>query len=478
MPLTRHPSRILLLGALATVSTMLLDFVLPYGYAVHMAYVAVILSGLWWPSSRHVLLGATLCTALTIVGGFYKPAGGGVRFALINRPQTLALLWVAAALVLHQRRITRRVIELASIVDASDDAVLSVDLDGVVRSWSAGAQRLIGWTVEDMVGRSAWDLVPPDCVDETSSVLAQARRGERPEPFDTVRLTKDGRRIDVSVRISRLTDSAGRLVGTCGILRDISERRKTEAQLRALLQAEHDLAHTGRVATMAELASSIAHELNQPLAAVVSNGDACVRWLAASPPNVEAAQESVRHISEDAHRASAVIERVRAILRKSPTETAVIDLNDLVLDTVALVEQRAGSMGVSVKTHLSHDLPRVVGDRVLVQQVMLNLIMNGLDAASDRTHRAPAVTVRSQPTPSGDVLMVVYDTGPGVPLDLCGRVFEPFYTTKANGLGLGLSLSRSIVERMGGRLWATPDPVGGGRFELTLPAVGGDSHGA
>lgn len=477
LSMPRHPLRFLLVSAPAAMSILLLDRALPYGYTVHMAYVAVILSGLWWPSSRHVVFGAALCTALTGLGGYAKSTGGSMRFALVNRPQTIALLWIAAALVVQQRRVTRRAVELAEIVDASDDAIVSVTPDGVVRSWSAGAVRLLGWTAEEMVGRSRWDLVPPECIDETAAMLARSRRGERPEPFDTVRMTADGRRIDVSVRFSPLMDSSGRVVGTSAILRDIGERRRAEEQMKALRRAEQDLAHAGRVATMAELATSIAHELNQPLAAVVANGDACVRWLDATPPNVEAARESVRHISEDAHRASAVIERVRAILRKSSTDATVVDLNELIRDTVALVQQHASSLGVSLTTRLSSDLPKVVADRVLVQQVVLNLVMNGLDAAGGATHGAPAVTVCSQGVPSGAVSVVVHDTGQGIAADLCERVFEPFYTTKAHGLGLGLSLSRSIVDRMGGRLWASHDPASGGRFEFTLPAAGRDSHG-
>jgi len=465
----RRPSVPLALPAVLAAGILLLDCALPYGFAVHMAYIGVIVSGLWWPSPRHVVFGAVICSALTILGGYSSQAGGRLAFALVNRPQTVALIWITAALVIRHQRITQRAAQLAAVVDATDDAIVGADIEGVVHTWSAGAVRLLGWTPGEMLGRPGWDLVPPECVELTAAMLARARRGERPEPFDTVRLTSDGRRVHVSARISPLRDRNAHVVGVSAILRDIGERRRAEVQANLLREAEQELAHTARVATMAELATSIAHELNQPLAAIVSNGDACLRWLGATPPRLEAAQDSVHHVIDDARRAGLVLERIRSLLRGAAVDVRPLDLNELITETLALVEHHAISRGVSLGSDLARDLPPVRGDRVQLQQVVLNLVLNGVDATREKADGNREVLVRTRRDASTSVTVTVLDSGDGVPPELRARVFDPFYTTKPGGLGMGLSLSRSIIERLGGRLSVGASGGSGGCFELVLP---------
>ncbi len=264
-----------------------------------------------------------------------------------------------------------------------------------------------------------------------------------------------------------LLDDAGGLVEYVGTVMDITDRKRAE---EALHKAQAELAHVTRVTTVNALASSIAHEVSQPLGAVVANADAALRWLAREPPELDEARETLRCIAQDGHRAGEVIGRVRALLRKTDTVTAHLDLNDLIHDTVALVHGAASRHRILLRTELAPDLPRVGGDRVQLQQVLLNLLLNGIEAMKDVAERPRELLLRSQPDGSGVVLVSVQDTGVGLDPRSVERVFEAFYTTKPEGLGMGLAICRSIVEAHGGRLWAAAHEPHGTVFQFTLPS--------
>jgi C4-dicarboxylate-specific signal transduction histidine kinase len=248
--------------------------------------------------------------------------------------------------------------------------------------------------------------------------------------------------------------------------KEILERKQAEEALR---KAQADLAHVTRVMTLGELTASIAHEVNQPLAGVVTNGNASLRWLACDPPNLEEARECLRRIIRDGHRAGDVIARLRALVKKSAPAKGPLDLSDTIQEVLAMIDPDARRHRVSVRTDLAAGLPPVRGDRVQVQQVLLNLVMNGIDAMQAVTERPRELRIRAQPHAAGSVLVAVQDTGIGLDAQSLARLFEPFYTTKPEGMGLGLTISRSIIEAHGGRLWATPNDGPGATFQFTLP---------
>jgi C4-dicarboxylate-specific signal transduction histidine kinase len=257
---------------------------------------------------------------------------------------------------------------------------------------------------------------------------------------------------------------------------ELIERRRADEALRqsgdqSRLLTEK-LAHMTRLTTMGELAASLAHELKQPLAAIVTNGGACLRWLAHDRPNLDETVTAVQRIIRDANRAADVIVRTRALFRKSSTEKVRLDLAEVIREVLMLAHPEVVRHRIVVHESLAKDLPLVLGDRTQLQQVLLNLIVNGIQAMSEVTDRSRDLTIRAQPhelDASPVVLVAVEDSGIGLAPEALNRLFEAFYTTKSQGLGLGLSISRSLVQAHGGRLWATRNPKQGATFEFVLP---------
>ena len=242
---------------------------------------------------------------------------------------------------------------------------------------------------------------------------------------------------------------------------------------KALKQTEAELGRVARVTAMGELTASIAHEVNQPLAAVVTYGNAGLRWLSADPPNLAEVREALSRIVHDGNRAGDVIARIRAVLKKSEPVARRLNVNDIVREIVALTQSEAERRGASLKTGLADNLPPVTGDRVQLQQLLLNLVINALDAMNTITDRPRVVRIRTGAQDPKWILVAVEDSGIGLDPERAGRLFEAFYTTKPDGLGMGLSISRSIVEAHGGRLWASPNEGPGATFQFTLPVEEG-----
>jgi C4-dicarboxylate-specific signal transduction histidine kinase len=249
-----------------------------------------------------------------------------------------------------------------------------------------------------------------------------------------------------------------------GAIMDVTEPHRAQEALR---NAQANLAHVARLTTVGELTASIAHEVNQPLAAVVTNANACLRWLDHQPPNVEEVRDSVRRIIRDGNRGSDVIARIRALLKKDQPPRAPLNVNEVVQETVALL--RADLQGASLRTELAGQLPAVTADRVQLQQVLLNLAMNAVDAMKPVTDRPRVLLILTKRHEGQAVLVAVQDSGVGLSPKATARLFETFYTTKPDGLGMGLSICRSIVEGHGGRLWAEANPGSGATFQFTLP---------
>ncbi|MGC2202233.1 MAG: PAS domain S-box protein, partial [Stellaceae bacterium] len=277
----------------------------------------------------------------------------------------------------------------------------------------------------------------------------------------------DGEYRQFLTRLTPLRDEAGNIVKWYGTATDIEDRKRVEA-----LQAE--LALANRVMLMGELTASIAHEVNQPIAATVANASAALRWLAAQPPDMEEARQALKRIVRDGNRASEVISRIRALVRKAPLRRDRLDINEAVLEVIAMTHSELQRKDVKLETRLASDLSYIRANRVQLQQVILNLIVNAIEAMSEVGDGPRELTVSSSGSNSKDVLVEVRDSGPGFDPAGLDRLFHSFYTTKAEGMGMGLAISRSIVEAHGGRLWAMPNEPHGAVFRLTLP-VGDES---
>lgn len=256
-------------------------------------------------------------------------------------------------------------------------------------------------------------------------------------------------------------------LATIGIATFIVWRNRS-AEL-ALRESRDQLAHLMRVTTLGELTASITHEVNQPLAGVVTNAHACLRWLAAQPPNLEEARQAVERVVKDGNRAGTVIQRVRAMVKKSPPQMGRVDINDTILEVVALTRGEVGNHGATLETTLARGLPSVPGDRIQVQQVILNLTLNALEAIDANGAAPRRVEVETGMEGAAEVRVTVRDSGKGLEPQNPEQVFEAFYTTKPDGMGMGLAISRSIIQAHGGRLWATPSAPGGAIFHFTLP---------
>jgi C4-dicarboxylate-specific signal transduction histidine kinase len=247
---------------------------------------------------------------------------------------------------------------------------------------------------------------------------------------------------------------------------DLTERKHVEGALRA---AQTNLAHVMRVTTLDELSASIAHEVNQPLSAVVANAEACLRWLARETPDLDEARRSLEWIIADGNRASEVIRRVRALANKSEIEKVPLDINDVAKEVAALVQRELISDQVSLRMELAPALAMILGDRVQLQQVIINLVMNGIEAMQSVTDRPRELVIRSRQYETQQVLVSVTDRGVGISAENADRLFNAFFTTKSSGMGMGLSICRSIVEAHGGRLRATANVPHGATFQFTLP---------
>jgi PAS domain S-box-containing protein len=354
---------------------------------------------------------------------------------------------------------------LAAIVESSHDAIVSKSLNGVITSWNKGAERLFGYAAEEAVGQNITLIIPPERRDEERTIVEQLTRGERIDHFETVRMRKDGSLLDVSLTISPMKDASGRVVGASKLARDITERKRAEEALR---QAQTDLAHASRLTTMGEFTASLAHEVKQPIAAALTDANTCVRWITRDEPDLKEAREAAWRIVKDAERAAEIINRVRLLFKKGTPQRELVDVNEVAREMIVLLGDEASRHSISVRTELTEDLPHVIGDRVQLQQVLMNLIVNGVDAMHD-VDAPRELIIKSQPAENNELLLSVSDTGVGLPRHQADQIFNAFFTTKTHGTGMGLRISRSIIESHGGRLWAADNSPRGASFCFTLP---------
>jgi C4-dicarboxylate-specific signal transduction histidine kinase len=333
--------------------------------------------------------------------------------------------------------------------------------------WSQEVYRILGFdpdTVQPTIGASA-ALLPVEERERYRQKLETAVR-ERSEFAYEYRIVLPDRSMKYVHSVAKPSVNSSGALEFVGVLMDVTDQRRSEDALRA---AQANLAHAGRLTTMGELAASIAHEVNQPLMAIVTNADTCLAWLARSEPDLDEARRAAERIVKNGHRAGDIIKTIRALARKSEPEMTRVDLNEAIEEVLVLMRGELRRHGVSLESDLPANLEPVLGDRVQLQQVVLNLVLNGIEAMSVIAEPPLVLRVKSQSDGSGAVLVEVEDTGTGLDVANQDRIFEPFFTTKRGGMGMGLSICRSIIEAHGGRLWASANPERGSVFRFTVP---------
>jgi two-component system sensor kinase FixL len=375
-----------------------------------------------------------------------------LRAANMELMQTLA----------ENARLQRERFHLASIVECSSDAITSVDLAGIVTSWNRTAELLFGYSAEEMIGHPVVRLLPADRIEEEREMFARLKRGEVIPHYETRRLRKDGSIVLVSVTASPIRDEAGRILGASKILQDITEKKRAQEEVKAL-QAE--MVHLSRWNMMGTMASSLAHEISQPLSATM-NFVLASRNMLSDPQNARAASLLDKALAE-INLAGGIIRSLRAFIEKRETPRAPEKLNQVLQDGLALSLTVATDTKTRIVKNLAPRLPPIVMDKVQIQQVLLNLVRNAAEAMRDQPDGR--IVLETRLDEPGFVMVSVSDNGPGLSSEALKQPFQAFVTTKKQGMGVGLSICRTIIEAHGGRIWAEQNQPRGVTFRFRLP---------
>jgi PAS domain S-box-containing protein len=418
-----------------------------------------------------------LITQAKLIGALYLENNLAPRVFALARLAVLKLLAAQAAIALENAHLYRdladREAKIRRLVNANIIGIISFTLDGRIVEANEAFLRMVGCDPADLVaGRLRWtELTPPEWRDRDARTLTELKMTGTVQPFEKEYFRKDGGRVPVLIGSVTLEESETE--GVAFVL-DLTERKRAEAEAREserrYREVQMELAHANRVATMGQLTASIAHEVNQPIAATVTNAQAALRWLASRPPDLEETRQALARIVDSGIRAGDVLDRIRALIKKVPARTDRFDINDTILDVVALTRSELSSNRVSLQTEFAHGLPPVRGDRVQLQQVILNLIVNAIEALSGVSEGARELWISTEINASNGAIVAVRDSGPGLDPASLEHLFDAFYTTKPSGMGMGLSICRSIVEAHGGRIWAEANVPQGAVFRFTLPS--------
>ena len=443
------------------------------GVAIYQLALAAVVVSAWYGGRGPGLL-ATLISAAGILYWFIPPADS---FALPAEYALSLILFLANAVLLTEFSMGRWRAEQALeesegrfrlMAETVPEVLWIESLDPPKLLYlSPSYDRIWGRPAEDLYRDQDWrlDAIHPDDRPYVSSTLKRWLAGEDEDRYDIEYriIRQDGGMRWIHARGTLIRDEHGKAYRASGIAEDITEAKRSQ---EALDNAQAELAHVTRVATLGEMSASIAHEINQPLAAVVNNANACLRWLGAQ--NLEEARQSATRIIADGHRAGEIISRIRQLFQKSPPQRESVDVNEIIREMIFLPRSEVTRHSISVRTELAADLPPVMGDRVQLQQVMMNLITNSIDAMKD-VDGPRELAIKSQQAEHEQVMVCVSDTGAGLPPQQADQIFSAFFTTKPHGTGMGLSISRSIVESHSGRLWAADNSSRGASFHIILP---------
>jgi PAS domain S-box-containing protein len=429
-------------------------------------------------ASRHVR--SVLCLPLIkqakLVGVLYIENNVAASVFTPARIAILEVLAAQAAISLENTRLYRdlqeREAKVRRLVESNIIGIFIWDFEGRIIEANEAFLQMVGYCRDDLVSdRVRWTtLTPNEWLDADEEAVAELRRTGTCKAFEKEYFHHDGSR--VPVLLGAATFGGGRDQGVAFVL-DLTERKEAEENLRDSERRYHEvqseLAHVTRVTTLGELSASIAHEVNQPLGGALANAEACLIWLDRETPNLDKARRSVEWIIDDCTRAGAVIQRIRALAKRGNIQREPLHLNDVIGEVISLLQREMFSHGVSLRKELAPALPMVLVDRIQVQQVIVNLMVNGMEAMQSVTDRPCELTIRSRWDGADELLLTVEDCGVGISAENAERVFSPFFTTKPTGMGMGLSICRSIIEAHGGRLWVESNLLQGTAFHFTLP---------
>jgi PAS domain S-box-containing protein len=410
---------------------------------------------------------------LMMPNGFVKYLQVVAHRAAADDPES-ALLIGAVTDITERKRAEATLWEQANLLNLTHDAIFIRDMNGVVRNWNRGAEALYGWTAEEAEGKIAPALlrtVLPDPLERIMTELLNSGRWEG----ELVRTRKDGTQVVVASRWSLQRDARGDPIAVLETNNDITERKRAEEQRQRLRELERELARINRVSMMGELAASLAHEIKQPIAAIALNAEVCLQWIRREPPELEQACQALPRLINDAKRAASIVDRNRSLYSRGTPQREPVDLNEVIREMVVMLRDAASRHRILVRSELDPTLPTTTTDRVQLQQVLMNLMLNGIEAMQEGSGE---LSVASQRTEDGQLLVSVSDSGIGFPGENLERIFEAFFTTKRQGTGMGLSISRRIIESHGGRLWASANTGRGATFQFTLPNDGSSPQSA
>ena len=386
-----------------------------------------------------------------------------------DRQEPLAILELNNDIT-ERRRAEDELRRQANLLEQTHDAIAVWEFPSRIIFWNRGAEKLYGFSRDEALGRPSHELLQTKHPLPTP-IFEKFLERDGEWAGELTQTTRDGREIIVESRHVLVREADGRRL-VLETNRDVTDRKLAQQSLQ---QAQANLARVNRVMLIGEMTASVAHEVNQPIAAAVTNASACLRWLSAQPPDIEKARQALDRIVRDGRRAGEVISRIRALVKQVPPRTTPFNINDAILEVIALTQTELQRNPVELQTDLSRDVPIVSADRVQLQQVILNLIINAIDAMSGVQDRPRQLMIGSGRDDANEVFVEIRDSGSGLDPANLNRLFDSFYTTKPEGMGMGLSISRSIVEAHGGRLSAMPNVPHGAIFRFTVPVAGNGS---
>jgi PAS domain S-box-containing protein len=423
------------------------------------------------------LLCVPLLHQAKLIGMLYLENNLAAHVFTAKRLSTLKLLASQAAVSLENSRLysdlEEREARIRRLVDANIIGIVIWNLDGRLIDANDAFLRMVRYEREDLNAGLRWtDMTPEDSWEASAAGIRHlVATGEMPH-HEKEFFRKDGTRVPVLIGAAAFDGTRDQ--GVAFIL-DLTERKQAEERVREgerrYRDLQSELTHANRVATMGQLSAWIAHDVKQPLVSIVTSGDAGLRWLAADPPNVEAARRAFDRIIRDGHRAAGILDKTRSMVKRALPRKEPVDMNEVITETMALVGAEAARKGIGVVSRLGENLPAVMADRIQIQQVILNLAVNAIEAMKDSASHDRNLLVVSEEDDSGDVKVAMHDTGPGLPMESSDRVFESFYTTKVEGMGMGLAICRTIVETYGGRIRASQNTPRGAVFQFALPGT-------
>jgi two-component system, LuxR family, sensor kinase FixL len=447
-----------------------IDTFAPLDIEIAVLYAVVVIASADFLGRRGILLVCAVCVLQTLLS-FAIVHGESFQSAPVLRALIgLCAIGIATLAAFRNRKATESLSDQAALLDLTHDAIFVRDANDVIIYWNAGAEELYGWPRKEALGQKTHALLKTRYLPSAGTIEqlddSSSWQGE------LVHTRRDGTEVWVVSRWAVQRDERGRPFATMETNSDITEQKHAED---ALHHARSQLEHVARISTLGELTASIAHEVNQPLAAIVTNGEAALRWLLRDEPDLEEVRKAVERMIGNGRRASDVIARLRALARKSNPSRTVLTLNDIVADVIPLVEREMISNNVALRLDLQAPAPAVLGDRVQLAQVVINLVVNAIHAMSQVGGRRRLLSISSKTSLENSnsqmAVLEIEDTGTGIDPKIASDIFTAFQTTKADGMGMGLSISRTIVESHGGSISAISGDRWGALFKIHLPVL-------